>query len=199
MESAGARVVPIVSDWSQEKIEDMLSKVDGVLFPGGNGDNVDLGKIAFDYVVKQNDQGHFYPAWGTCLGYENMVGYTADSGFDSWGRYDLHKVSLPLDFTVDPTTTKMYGDLGQKAMEFSTNNFTYNSHRFGLDPDTFETDKGLADFWTVTATSAMPNGTNFVASMEAKNYPIFGTQYHPEKAPELWLDGMGINHSWESI
>jgi imidazoleglycerol phosphate synthase glutamine amidotransferase subunit HisH len=45
----------------------------------------------------------------------------------------------------------------------------------------------------------MPNGTAFVASIEAKNYPIFGTQYHPEKPGELWTDGLGINHEYESI
>jgi len=35
--------------------------------------------------------------------------------------------------------------------------------------------------------------------MEAKNYPFFGTQFHPEKPSQLWVDGMNINHSWESI
>ena len=45
----------------------------------------------------------------------------------------------------------------------------------------------------------MPNGTAFTASIEAKHYPIFGTQFHPEKPSELWVDNPGINHQWESI
>ena len=69
----------------------------------------------------------------------------------------------------------MYEGLGEKAEEFASNNFTYNSHRFGIAPETFETDLGLSDFWDVTATSLMPNGTAFVASIEAKHYPFFGT------------------------
>ena len=62
----------------------------------------------FDQIIKYNDAGHFYPAWGTCLGYENMVAYTADLGLASWGSYDYHKVSLPLKFLKNPLETKMF-------------------------------------------------------------------------------------------
>ena len=34
--------------------------------------------------------------------------------------------------------------------------------------------------------------------MEAIDYPFFGTQFHPEKPSELWVDD-AINHTWESI
>ena len=46
----------------------------------------------------------------------------------------------------------------------------------------------------------MPNnGTEFVASIEAKKYPIYATQFHPEKPSSLWAEGYKINHSWQSI
>ena len=53
--------------------------------------------------------------------------------------------------------------------------------------------------WDVTATSDLYNGTSFVASIEAKKYPFYGTQFHPEQASSLWIDNYGVNHSWESI
>ena len=106
---------------------------------------------------------------------------------------------LPLEFVVDPKNTRMYSDLGPQAYEFTTHNFTYNSHTYGFHPETFESDPGLKEFWTVTSHSIAPDGTPFVASIEAKNYPIYGTQYHPEKPSELWVDGDNINHTWESI
>ena len=199
MEAQGARVVPIVWGEDDSVTLDLLSKVDGVMFPGGNGDNVDIGRVAFNYIKAQNDAGHFYPAWGTCLGYENMVAYTADAGFASWGIFDYHHVSLPLTFLKKPEDTKMFKGLGDKAYEFAKKNMTYNSHQYGIAPDTFKTDKGLAAFWDVTSESFMPNGTAFVATIEAKHYPIFGTQFHPEKPSELWVDGINVNHSWESI
>lgn len=107
--------------------------------------------------------------------------------------------SLPVKFVKDPSKTRMYEGLGESAWEFEKKNMTYNSHRFGISPKTFESDQGLKKFWDVTAISFMPNGTEFTASIEAKNYPIFGTQYHPEKPSQLWVDGYNINHSWESI
>jgi len=199
MEAQGARVVPLIYGEPEDVTKEKLKHLDGVLFPGGDGDDVDIGRLVFNEIIRYNDEGHFYPAWGTCLGYENMIAYTADAGFDSWGIYDYHKVSLPVKFLKKPTETKMWKGLGLMAYEFERKNFTYNSHRYGISPDTFKTDKGLAKFWDVTSESFMPNGTAFVASIEAKNYPIFGTQFHPEKPSELWVDGLNVNHSWESI
>ena len=102
MEAAGARVVPIIYGESEEETLEKLSKLDGVLFPGGDGDNYDIGQFVFNELKKYNDAGHFYPAWGTCLGYENMIAYTTPAGTDSWGSFDLHHVSLPLIFDKDP-------------------------------------------------------------------------------------------------
>ena len=69
--------------------------------------------------------------------------------------------------------------LGRDAFEFEKHNFTYNSHEWSLDPEKMESDAGLKDFWTLTAISHMPNNGSsplpIVASIEAKNYPIFGT------------------------
>ena len=104
-----------------------------------------------------------------------MIAYTADLGLDSWGSYDLHKVIISIKFVKDPSKTRMYQGLRKNAWEYEKLNLTYNSHRFGISPKTFENDNGLKQFWDVTAISFMPNGTEFTASIEAKKYPIFGT------------------------
>jgi len=127
-----------------------------------------------------------------------LVGYTADAGNKTWGIFDYHNVSLPLKFTKYPSETKMFEGMGKNAFEFEKGNYTYNSHRFSVAPETFSTDWGLRTFWDVTSVSHMPNGTEFVASIEAKNYPIFGTQFHPEKVSQLWAN-YNLNHSWKSI
>jgi len=175
MEAQGAKVVPIINEEKRATTLDKIKQIDGVLYPGGGGDYYDIGSYVLDYIKKSNDDGHFYPAWGTCLGYEHMITYTADSGKKALSKLEAIAVSLSLDFTVDPTKTKMFGDLGEKAKEFSTNDFTYNHHHWGASPETFVTDKGLADFWSVTSTSNIPEGPKFVASIESKKYPIFGT------------------------
>ena len=87
MEAQGARVVPIINEESQEQIANKLNHLDAVLFPGGDGDYLATGKFVFDQVIKKNDEGQFYPAWGICLGYENMVNYTASAGWDTLEHY----------------------------------------------------------------------------------------------------------------
>ena len=199
MEASGARVVPIIYDEPFETIKEKLSHIDAVLFPGGDGDYLDMGGRIFDEIIRMNDEGTFYPAWGTCLGYESILSYTTKAGLDILNTYDIHKVSLPLKFTKDPQNTKMYEGLGAISKELELGNYTYNSHTFGVRPDVFDADEDLKQFWDVTAHSFMPNGTAFIASVEAKDYPIFATQYHPEKPTQDWFDGKNINHSHESI
>lgn len=44
----------------------------------------------------------------------------------------------------------------------------------------------MNNFWNLVSTSTCPDGTEFVSTLEAKNYPFFATQYHPEKNPYEW-------------
>ena len=48
MEASGARVVPIIVGESQNVTLNKLQQLDGILFPGGDGDNYALGKMVFD-------------------------------------------------------------------------------------------------------------------------------------------------------
>jgi gamma-glutamyl hydrolase len=71
---------------------------------------------------------------------------------------------------------------------------------YGVNPDSFTTDKALSEFYRLTSVSYEPStGKPFGTSIEAYNYPFYGTQFHPEKVLDLFTDNSGINHSWESI
>lgn len=102
-------------------------------------------------------------------------------------------VCLPLEFKVDPTTTKMFGDLGAAALSFSDQAIAQNSHTQGISPDKFITDAGLNAIFKVTSvsytTDAIPQP--FVASMESAAYPFFGSQFSTEKVENM--------HSWDQI
>lgn len=80
MESAGARVIPLVRGEPENVTLDKLSKINGVLFPGGDGDYLEYGKFIFDKVKEINDNGTYFPAWGTCMGYENFAVYGSEEG-----------------------------------------------------------------------------------------------------------------------
>jgi gamma-glutamyl hydrolase len=96
MEAAGARVVPLVLGESEEITMDKISKLDGVLFPGGGGDYVDYGGKIIQKIMEYNDEGHYYPAWGTCLGFQAMQIWASSVGRDVLGSFNAHAISLPL-------------------------------------------------------------------------------------------------------
>ncbi len=53
-EAAGARVVPIIMGESWELTLEKLSKMNGIFFPGGDGDYYAWGKPMFDLVKDYN-------------------------------------------------------------------------------------------------------------------------------------------------
>lgn len=76
---------------------------------------------------------------------------------------------------------------------------TFNHHSFGLSLDVFSSDEGLKKAFTPTSTSTDPiTGDTFVATMESPDYPIYGTQFHPEKILDMY-NAETIDHSWESV
>ena len=89
-------MVPLIVNNSFEL--DKLGFIDGILMPGGEGDYLDFGRQIFEALKAYNDAGHFYPIWGTCLGYENMAIYAADAPESVLSKIEVHNVSLPLDF-----------------------------------------------------------------------------------------------------
>jgi gamma-glutamyl hydrolase len=112
IEAAGARVVPLVWNEPAEVTMDKLSKLDGVLFPGGANSYVQYGEKIIQKLMEYNDEGHFYPAWGTCLGYEALMVWASSAGDDILEVYNAHAISLPLSFLEKPESTKMFADLG---------------------------------------------------------------------------------------
>ena len=196
MEAAGARVVPLIATDETSITDEKLKMLNGVLFPGGDGDYLEIGDHIYKSLIAENDAGNFYPLWGTCLGFENMATFASDAE-NPLSPLVSSAHSLTLDFLVDPTKTKMFD--GIDAELYTTEAMTYNSHHWGLSLDTFSTDAGLKKMFTPTSTSTDPeSGDTFVASMESETYPFLGTQFHPEKIITMY-NSETIDHSWNSV
>ena len=102
IEASGARVVPLIEGENKEDTLFKLSHLNGVLFPGGGDGGEDFGELIFRQILEYNDEGNFYPAWGTCLGYEHMVMYTSDAGKDALGYFPMYYESVPIYFDKNP-------------------------------------------------------------------------------------------------
>ena len=109
------------------------------------------------------------------MGFENLAMFASDdsntvleSGFDSDDEnYVLH-------YTKDPSKTRLFAPLGADAQIFAEKSIAYNHHSWGVAPNRFLTDRGLASIFTPTAISYDNKGRAFVAAMESTHYPFFG-------------------------
>jgi len=85
-----------------------MDSLNGVLLPGGQGNYTQFGFKVMDYVKEKNDNGTFYPAWGTCYGFELMAKWASSSSSDLLTELPAHNINLPLDFNGSPASMKMF-------------------------------------------------------------------------------------------
>ncbi|XP_023650260.1 gamma-glutamyl hydrolase [Paramormyrops kingsleyae] len=189
LESAGARVVPVKLNQTKEEYETLFNSINGVLFPGGavslNASGyAKAAKVFYDLAIKANSKGDYFPVWGTCLGFEELVYLT----FGKWclSSTNTTAVALPLNFTKEATLSRLFKNFPEDVLRaFSTEPITENSHKWSLTLKTFNRSKSLKNFYSVLSTNN-DGKVEFVSTIEAKDYPIYGTQWHPEKNAFEW-------------
>lgn len=217
VEAAGARVIPIPYDASPENITFLLKQVNGVLFTGGgaalNSSDPKTGKIGpsnmtavgefiISKVIEANDNGIYLPLMGTCQGFEILILAISKDYNILATNYNDFRVSTnvtlwPAAFKSGPWSTML-----PRIRNASQNQpfFLYN-HYNALTIERFNNSKNLTDFLEITGISkpVLTNGAPFVASTQAKKYPIWGHQFHPEKNAFMWNFAANASHTPDSI
>ena len=82
----------------------------------------------------------------------------------------------------------------------SEQNVTINFHNWCLTPENFTKLETLKDFWNVLSTNYDENEIQFISMMEAKHYPFWAVQYHPEKNMFEWTEKYpNIPHTQDAV
>ena len=209
IEGAGARVVPINYYASEEELSKLFESLNGFLFVGGGSAYPPSAQYIFDKTVEANDKGDFSPLLGVCMGFQwtmlaatnNKIQLDPHDGT----QMDAENISLPLDFTGTETESRMFKNAPEKIMKIlSEQNVTMNNHHYGIFTSTFEDTPMLSDFYNNLSTNKDRQGTEFISTVEAFKYPIYATQWHPEKNIYEWQKVNGIpyeaiNHSPDAV
>lgn len=215
IESSGAQVLPILLNQDDDYYVRTFKQTNGLLFPGGdnlldprkNTPMMVAAKRLYELAVEANNNGNFYPIWGTCLGCELLSVLTADRNV--LDHCSATGAALPVQSVARGKMFKqtryenlnLESDYGKVMLDTLNNqNITFNFHHACL------TDEGLKrgnldTFYQPLAYSEDREGVRFIAIMEAYNYPFYGVQFHPEKPPfEFGTKGGYINvpHSPEA-
>ncbi|XP_072033055.1 gamma-glutamyl hydrolase-like [Amphiura filiformis] len=104
VESAGARVVPVLINQKESYYDKLYESINGVLFPGGNLTEHTIvesptGKISnyfYQRSIKEFDKkGDYFPVWGTCQGLELLSQLTAGKDLLA-NTFNTTEINLPL-------------------------------------------------------------------------------------------------------
>lgn len=200
IEGAGARTVPIKINQPDVYYRNMFASINGLLIPGGSADletsgYAKAGAKLYNMAIAANKKGDYFPIFGVCLGFELLSVLGAGdhlTACSSVGR------ALPLTFQPAAKSSRLYGNAPEEVLStLASSASTANSHHWCLTPENFTTWR-LDSFYDIAATSQDDNGLTFIASIEARNYPIWGLQFHPEKPLYEWNKKF-IPHSYDVI
>jgi len=191
----GARAIPVLLGRPEGYYREIFNLTNGLLLPGGSQgilpDEIytEEGKLLWDLAKEANDNGDYYPIWGTCLGFEELsVLETGNGGVISLD-VEARNIALPLDLAPAATTSRLFGSMDESLVDaLSKQNITFNSHSHGLLLSEYDNNAELNSFFQVLTTNVATasGGEVFVSTMEAYKYPFYGTQWHPEKNNFEW-------------
>lgn len=190
LESAGARVVPVMINQTMEEYKRLFYSINGILFPGGGVSIISSGyekaaAIFYNLAIEANKRGDYFPVWGTCLGFEELSYLT--SGKLLLSHTNTSGVALPLIFTNASKESRMFRGFPAELMKaLGSEPLTVNSHQWSLTVESFNGNVDLSKFYNVLSINVDNWKMEFVSTIEAYDYPIYGTQWHPEKNAFEW-------------
>lgn len=148
--------------------------------------------VCFSMAMKMNDGGVHFPVWGTCQGFEEMTTLPLKPQQDLLSNCSgTEGVLLPLNYTAAAKTSRLLKDMLPSLKDtLGKAKITPNFHNLCLSTKTFRETQQLNDFYTVLSTNVDVKGLEFVSTMEAKEYPFYATQWHPEKINYNFVNGL---------
>eukprot|EP00092_Neocalanus_flemingeri_P020717 GFUD01022451.1.p1 GENE.GFUD01022451.1~~GFUD01022451.1.p1 ORF type:complete len:382 (-),score=85.16 GFUD01022451.1:168-1313(-) len=191
VQAGGARVVPIIIGKDVEYYTQLFASINGLLLPGGSapltgaGGYADVGGLFFQLAKEANDAGDTFPIWGTCNGFELL---TVLSSKDTSRLIDCDSQdqAVPLNLLTGWERSSVFSSAPPDVIkEVTEEKITINFHERCLTPANF-TKYRMETFWNALSYNYDKNHLEYISSIEAKDYPFFGTQFHPEKNIFEW-------------
>ena len=187
LESAGAGVV-IIHPWHEaSEIDEILSKVNGVLFQTGERElNLEnKWEMNASYILEKvktiNDNGIYFPLLGVGQGFELLHALVADN-LEVLNDFNANEIADPLVPSPEFENSRMFAGItkDEKVM-LMEENIAAQFHKKGVKLDAYFKQRELDEFFNVTTYAQDKDGHVFVDSVEAKQYPIYAVQHNPEK------------------
>jgi len=169
-EKAGVNVLPIPFDTQHHEL--YFRVVHGLFIPGTDKGydikNKVFMKSVATFITLSQRFNEYFPIWGTCFGFEVLLSLIG--GVRRFKHYPMVGLN---------TITKIPGY--SKMIQKDTVSVIQN-HEYSISPEDFMANRLLSTFFNIDATAIDAKGQIYVAAIEAKHFPIYGVQFHPEQA-----------------
>lgn len=183
--------MPVVIGKSKEHYEELFQGLNGLILPGGSaplvgdGGYASVGELFFNMAKQARDQGDHFPIWGTCNGFELLTVLSSRDRSRLTDCYSEDQAS-PLHMLPAAASSNVYGRAPPDVLrELEHERVSINFHRFCLTPTNFSR-YNMDRFWTPLSLNWDLHGLEYISTLEAKDYPFVGIQFHPEKNIFEW-------------
>jgi len=182
VEQGGGRVVPIIHTWSKNKIIDTLDRIDGALFTGG-ADVTNTYTTAVSIIMDYAKQHAYFPIWGTCLGLEKILMYEGVELFNTNANGYTTSVDIDDKMVQKSKMFPPWNLLANYVLHLLGTDITAETHHYGVNKTALA---AATSEYHVLGTSLDMSGIEYIAIVENIRYPIYATQFHPEKVMFEW-------------
>jgi len=156
--------------------------------------------VLYKLAIQANDNGDFFPIHGTCLGFEALAIIASGDNSTILTKFDAEDYAQPLIPTSGAKKSKLLSSLPSSVVkDLYTKPYAMENHEHGFNPDVFRENPQLAETFNILTTSIDRKGVEYVSTIEAKDYPFTGTQWHPEKNIFEWTPDLHIRHEPAAI
>jgi len=162
-------------------------------------------KYILGRVLEKNQNGTFFPLHGTCQGMQVLSLLVAeDQGVLEYNSFDSEGLVIPLDISWDGHHSSRIFNVNTApdgvVETLGGSNSTINLHHDGVPVGAFSRSALLESFFILVSTNFDRTGKSFVSTLEAWDYPITATQWHPERNAYEWRDSIAATaHTPQSI
>jgi gamma-glutamyl hydrolase len=172
-------------DAAPPELDALLSRVNGLLFPGGAYPMEPVYEAFSKLVFKRAVQDKI-PTWGTCLGQLQLLLYSSGRnapGPISGGWDGMGPLMLPINLTAAGQHWQPIAELSEVTRHgIGHQQWAFHSHNWSVSVADFEQSPELNSTWEVLAADADRTGRTFVSLVRGRQLPFIGSIFHPEKA-----------------
>ncbi|KAL7676311.1 hypothetical protein ACOME3_002567 [Neoechinorhynchus agilis] len=191
IESAGGIALLIRLKKDDDYYKHIFENIHGVLVPGGGAcieksEYARVSKIFYHLAIEANEKGIVFPIMGICLGFEQLLYLASDKNPLSRCRGLDYNTSLikAEDWDNCQMLKNLPVELESKIL---SEDICYNNHQYCVRMETYENDKSLKNTFRVGAMSKdKDKKRSYIAFAEARNWPFYAIQWHPEKPLFEW-------------